>query len=68
MSSCPAGGPQQRIQPEPHGIQHVSICRPQNAVDSGLIRRFEPPGQRIMADAEEAVFTDRRRPEGRVTA
>jgi hypothetical protein len=61
VSCRPAGGLQPRIQPGPDGgIQPVSVCRFQHAADGGLIRRREPPGQRITADAQSGQDLRRR--------
>jgi hypothetical protein len=56
-----AGGLQPRIQPGPGGgIQRVRVCGFQHAADGGLIRRHEPPGQRITADAQSGQDLRRR--------
>lgn len=56
-----AGGLQPRIQPGPDSsIQRVRVGRFQHAADGGLIRRHEPPGQRITADAQSGQDLRRR--------
>ena len=60
-SCCLAGGLQPRIQPGPDGgIERVRVRRFQDAADGGLIRRLEPPGQRITADAQSSQDLRRR--------
>ena len=61
VSCCLAGGLQPRIQPGPDGgIERVGIDRFQHPADGGLIRRLEPPGQRITADAQSGQDLRRR--------
>jgi hypothetical protein len=61
VTCCLAGGVQPRIQPGPDGgIQPVSVHGFQHAADGGLIRRHEPPGQRITADAQSGQDLRRR--------
>jgi hypothetical protein len=56
-----AGGLQPRIQPGPDSsIQRVRVGRFQHAADGGLIRRREPPGQRITADPQSGQDLRRR--------
>jgi len=56
-----ADGLQPRIQPGPDSsIQRVRVGRFQHAADGGLIRRHEPPGQRITADAQSGQDQRRR--------
>nr|WP_204076787.1 hypothetical protein [Planotetraspora phitsanulokensis] len=61
VSCCLAGGVQPRIQPGlDGGIQPVSVHGFQHAADGSLIRRHEPPGQRIAADAQSGQDLRRR--------
>ena len=54
-------GLQPRIQPGPDSsIQRVRAGRFQHAADGGLIRRHEPPGQRITADVQSGQDLRRR--------
>jgi hypothetical protein len=58
---CLAGGVQPRIQPGPDGgIQPASVRGFQHAADGSLIRRREPPGQRITADTHSGQDLRRR--------